>query len=94
MNPNENKPEEEKHEFAGAPPPAEESILTELLNGKPLVEMTDEELTAHLASLRQTMETPATLRSAMSTKVREKKGPKGPSKAKTDGMDLLKQLGL
>lgn len=88
-------PPQEEHEFAGAPPPVEKSILTELLDNKPLVEMNDEELNAHLAKLRQTMETPATLRAAMSTKAREKKtGPKGPSKAKTDGIDLLKSLGI
>lgn len=86
--------DEEKHEFDGPPPSADNSILNELLNNKPMVEMTDEELTKHLAALRQTMETPATLRSAMSTKVSAKKGSKGPSKAKTEGIDLLKQLGL
>jgi hypothetical protein len=87
-------PEGEGHEFNGVPPGADTSILNELLNSKPMVDMTDEELTEHLARLRQTMETPATLRSAMSTKVKAKAGPKGPSKAKTEGVDLLKQLGL
>lgn len=48
------------------PHPAQTSPANELLQGKPLVEMTDEELSSHLAKLRATIETPQSLKKALS----------------------------
>jgi hypothetical protein len=56
------------HEFTDKPPVADASQLTELLRPKALVDMNDEELSAHLAHCRAAMETPQTLKKAMSTK--------------------------
>lgn len=82
---------EKQPEFAGDPPAGDASQLTELLKPKPLVEMNDEELSKHLAECRAALETPQSLKKAMSTKPREPK-----AKKKTTGAlgDLLAGLGV
>jgi hypothetical protein len=82
-----------KAEFSGPPGSAEDNPLTELLNPKPLVDMSDEELTAHLAKMRLTMESPQSLKKAMTGegKVSKPKAAKA-SKMLGDLQKLLKGL--
>ena len=69
-------------EFTSPPPVGDESQLTELLKPKPLVEMSDEELDKHLATCRAAMETPQTLKAAMSTKPKGTSAPKAKASQK------------
>lgn len=62
------------------PHPSADSPITQVMACKPLVEMSDEELTAHLASLRASIETPQSLKKAMSVSGAADK-PKSASKA-------------